>query len=71
MKNSKQLLEARGALVEELETILDTVARRNVISPKWKTRAKTPSTVRWRNSMTRSNAPKTMRPCSPPPQGRP
>lgn len=26
MKNSKQLLEARGALVEELETILDTVA---------------------------------------------
>ena len=28
MNNSKELLEARGALVEELETILDTVQRR-------------------------------------------
>ena len=26
MNNSKELLEQRGALVEELETILDTVA---------------------------------------------
>ena len=26
MKNSKKLMEERGALVEELETLLDTVA---------------------------------------------